>query len=252
MQISATSGLSAAAALKALFQPQQSSGQQMPSAGQSVPSGGASATMSGFAGPQMSAGTMGGFMSLQGGPPPGPPPGGGKSAADVSSDIMSSLDTDGDGTISLEEAQANGNSDAATAFSQLDTNGDGKIDTNELTSAVQSAHDEMASAQDSNGAQGMSGAHHGKHHHHASGTDLVSALMEQGDSDSSGGLSQDEVNSLLGKTSDQTQAGFSALDSDGDGQLSVSELASAISKYMQTRLSDMASQTQTSAAAVTA
>ncbi|MFT3727273.1 MAG: EF-hand domain-containing protein [Terricaulis sp.] len=216
-----------------------------------MPSTSASAAMQGFAGPQMSDGTMGAFMSLQGGPPPGPPPGG-MSVSDVSSDIMSSLDTDGDGSISLEEAQANGNSDAASAFSALDTNGDGKIDTDELTSAVQSAHDEMASTQDAS-AQSTDGVHHGRHHHHASATDLVSGIMDAADSDSSGGLSLDEVSSALGVSSSDAQSGFSALDSDGDGQLSVSELTSAISKYMQTRLTDMAQQSATSStAAVTA
>ena len=213
----------------------------MPSAGQSVPSSSANAVMQGFNGPQVSSGTMGGFMSLQGGPPPGPP-----SAADVASNIMSSLDTDGDGSISLSEAEANGNADAANAFSALDTNGDGKIDSDELTSAVQSAHDELASAQ-SDGAQASGGVRHGRHHHHASATDLAAGIMDQADADSSGGLSLDEVSSALGVSSDDAKAGFSALDSNGDGQLSVSELTSAISQYMQSRFADTASAVQSTA-----
>jgi Ca2+-binding EF-hand superfamily protein len=184
---------------------------------------------------------MSGFMSLQTAP----------TASSVANDIMSSLDTNGDGFISLAEAQANGNSDAANAFSALDSNGDGSIDANELTSAVQSAHDELASAQSAN-AQGPSGAHHGRHHHHASSTDLVSGIMDAADSDSSGGLSLDEVSSALGVTDADAQSGFSALDADGDGTLSVSELTSAIDKYMQARLSDSTQQAQTSTAAITA
>lgn len=243
MQTSGISGLSAAAALQALFQPQQKTGQQVPSAGQSVPSGGACAANSNMAGPPMADSTMSGFMSLQTAP----------TASNVANDIMSSLDTNGDGVISLEEAQANGNGDAASAFAQLDSNGDGSIDADELTSAVQSAHDELASAQSSGGTQGAGAAHHGRHHHHASATDLVSGIMDAADSDGSGGLSLDEVSSVLGTSSSDAQSGFSALDSNGDGQLSVSELTSAISKYMQTRLTDMASSAQTNAtAAVTA
>ena len=190
----------------------------------------------------MAASTMSGFMSLQTAP----------TASSIAGDIMSSLDTDGDGAISRSEAEAAGSSDAASAFSALDANGDGGIDTDELTSAVQRAHDERASVQ-SAGAQGSGGAHHGRHHHHAAATDLVSGIMDAADSDSSGGLSLDEVSSALGTSSSGAQSGFSALDSDGDGQLSVSELTSAISKYMQTRLTDMTQQAQSnSAAAVTA
>jgi Ca2+-binding EF-hand superfamily protein len=198
-----------------------------------------------MAGPPMADSTMSGFMSLQTAPP---------TASDMASKLMSMLDSDGDGSISATEASASGGSDAASAFSALDTNGDGQISADELTSAVQDATSELANAQGSDGqsAQGPGAAHHGRHHHHGSATDLASGIMDAGDSDSSGGLSLDEVSSALGTSSSDTQSGFSALDSDGNGQLSVSELTSAISKYMQTRLTDMAQQSQTSTAAVTA
>jgi Ca2+-binding EF-hand superfamily protein len=197
--------------------------------------------MQGFAGPQLSDGTMGGFMSLQGGGASGPP-----SAADVASQLMSMLDANGDGSISLSEAEASGNADAASAFAALDTNGDGKIDASELAAAVQSAGQEMASA------QGAGGAHHHHHHHHVSASDEASSIMSAVDADGSGGLSLDEVSSALGVSNSDAQAGFSALDTDGDGQLSLSELTTAIEKYSQAGFSDAAQQAQNTTASVTA
>jgi Ca2+-binding EF-hand superfamily protein len=242
MQTSGITGLSAAAALRALFQPQQNSGQQVPTSGQTVPSASSGAVMQGFAGPQISDGTMGGFMSLQGGNASAAA-GGPASADDIASQLMSMLDANGDGSISLSEAEASGNSDAASAFAALDTNGDGKIDSSELAAAVQSAGQEMASA------QGAGGVHHHHHHHHVSASDAASSIMSAVDTDSSGGLSLDEVSSALGVSNSDAQAGFSALDTNGDGQLSLGELTAAIEKYTQSRFSDYAQQAQNSTTA---
>lgn len=83
-------------------------------------------------GAQESGGAQGAF-----GPPP-PPPGEGKSAADM----MSEMDTDGDGSVSSDELKAFGEahgpklSDAASkaeeAFASADTDGDGKLSTEEF------------------------------------------------------------------------------------------------------------------------
>jgi Ca2+-binding EF-hand superfamily protein len=221
MQISGTTNNSAAWALRQLFQPQQSAGQQTSGAGQSLPSGSpAAAALSGMSGPQMAPQTMSGFMSIQGGPP---------SASDIASQMMSSLDTNGDGVISQDEAQATGNQNAAQAFATLDTNGDGSISQDELTNAVQ-----------------QSGPHRGHHHHKgASAGDAASALMNALDTDGQSGLSLNEVTAAVGGegSSNAIQSGFSALDTDGNGTLSVSELTSAINSYMQSRLADGAQQT---------
>ena len=222
MQISGTTSNSAAWALRQLFQPQQSAGQQTSGAGQSLPSGSpAAAALSGMSGPQMAPQTMSGFMSIQGGPP---------SASDIASQMMSSLDTNGDGVISEDEAQATGRQNASQAFAALDTNGDGSISQDELTSAVQ-----------------QSGPHRGHHYHHkgASAGDAAGALMNALDTDGQSGLSLNEVTAAVGgdASSNAIQSGFSALDTDGNGTLSVSELTSAINSYIQSRLADGAQQT---------
>jgi Ca2+-binding EF-hand superfamily protein len=219
MQISGTSSNSAAWALRQLFQTQQSAGQQTSGAGQSLPSNSpAAAALGGMSGPQMAPQTMSGFMSIQGGPP---------SAPDIAAQMISSLDTNGDGVISQDEAQATGNQNAAQAFATLDANGDGSISQDELTSAVQ-----------------QSGPHRGHHRHKgASASDAASALMNALNTDGQDGLSLDEVTAAVGgdAPSNPIQSGFSALDADGDGTLSVSELTSAINRYEQTRLSEGAS-----------
>lgn len=83
---------------------------------------------------QESGGAQGAF-----GPPP-PPPGEGKSA----SDMMSEMDTDGDGSVSAAELKAFGetrgpkSSDASSkaeeAFAAADTDGDGKLSSTEFES----------------------------------------------------------------------------------------------------------------------
>jgi Ca2+-binding EF-hand superfamily protein len=83
-------------------------------------------------GAQESGGAQGAF-----GPPP-PPPGEGKSAADM----MSEMDTDGDGSVSSDELKAFGEahgpksseraSKAEEAFASADTDGDGKLSSTEF------------------------------------------------------------------------------------------------------------------------
>lgn len=168
----------------------------------------------------MSPQTLSGFMSIQSGPP---------SASDIAAQMMSSLDTNGDGVISQDEAQATGSANAAQAFATLDTNGDGSISQDELTNAVQ-----------------QSGKHHHGHHRHAgsasSSGDAANALIQALDTDGQAGLSLGEVATAVGgdASTDAISRGFSALDANGDGSLSVSELTSAINSYMQARNSQNA------------
>jgi Ca2+-binding EF-hand superfamily protein len=222
MQVSGTTNNSAAWALRQLFQQQQTNGQQTQDAGQSLPSSSpAAAALSNMSGPQMSQGTMQGFMSLQTQPP---------SASDMATQLISSLDTNGDGVVSLEEAEAGGGANAAQAFQMLDANGDGSLSSDEVTNALQQA-----------------GPRHRGHHHHAKGAgssgDAANALMQALDTDGQDGLSLDEVTAAVGgdASTDAISRGFSALDANGDGTLSLSELTSAINSYMQARASQDAS-----------
>jgi Ca2+-binding EF-hand superfamily protein len=129
------------------------------------------------------------------------------SASSVAQQVISAADTSGDGTLSLGEVEtaiggdtASGTNAASQAFAQIDTNGDGQISQSELTNAL--------SAQDAaqNGTQGPQGAHH-HHHHHGGGGG--------GGGGASGQASTDLATQLLGAT-----------DTNGDGQLSLSELES--------------------------
>lgn len=93
----------------------------------------------------MSAVMLGSLIQIQGGqdgapsgpPPDGPPPGGPPEASEAASKMISDLDTDGDGVVSLEEASASGSDDAAAAFGILDADGDGLLTQGELTSTLE-------------------------------------------------------------------------------------------------------------------
>jgi Ca2+-binding EF-hand superfamily protein len=183
--------------------------QQPPTAGQDLPSdatstapsaASASTPTSATSADQFATDTLSSLLSAQEAPP---------SAANVASQVMSAVDTNGDGSLSLSEietalgADTSSGADASPiasaisqAFSQIDTNGDGEISANELTNALQ-AQNQAQGAQ-----QGPQGAHH--HHHHAHGggapssTDLASQLLGSADTDGDGTLSLSEIEGALG------------------------------------------------------
>ncbi|HVY90426.1 MAG TPA: EF-hand domain-containing protein [Hyphomonadaceae bacterium] len=228
MNVSATSGASAALMLQKLF---QSSGddtstsaasgaerQNLPGAnGQTCNAGGSGSA-------QMSGGTMTVMISMQMQAPP--------SASDIASNLVSGLDTDGDGKVSAEEInaafqQAGLSTDKVDdAVKALDTDGDGKLSSDELSKAVES---DMK-------------AHHGHHHHHAHGggkppeaSDVASSLLSSFDTDKDNGLSLSEITSALGKNSSEDDAFsqlFASLDQDGNGVLNADELTNAIQQRM--------------------
>ena len=84
-------------------------------------------------------------------------------ASQAASSLIQALDANGDGSLSLAEANsamggstgADSTSKAAQGFAKLDTNGDGQLSTDELTAAMQALEQSAQS----------SGAH-GRHHHH--------------------------------------------------------------------------------------
>jgi len=156
-------------------------------------------------------------------------------SAGVAGKIIGVADGDGDGTLSLNEvetalgADTTSGADALSqAFSGIDTNGDGQLSASELTTAL----DARKAAQ---------GAHHGHHAHHAhqaaaSSSDLAAQALGAADTDGDGQLSLSEIQKALGAAttagaSDVLSAAIGKLDANGDGLLSASELSAGIDAF---------------------
>jgi Ca2+-binding EF-hand superfamily protein len=245
MQISSTptayGGSEAQRLLNMLLQPQQ------PPSGQDLPSGdsttatpaattpAASQPTSTPSAAQFATNTLASLLSAQEAPP---------SSANVASQIMGVADSDGDGSLSLSEVEkalgadtttgADASSNAnplAQAFASIDTNGDGQVSAGELTNALDAQ-------------KATQGAHHGHHGHHAhmaqqapaNSSDLASQLLGSADSDGDGQLSLTELENALGTSasnsaSDMLTAAIGKLDTNGDGQLSQTELTAGIDAF---------------------
>lgn len=226
MQISSSSAASSSMALKALRDLFQTSTSE--STGQSLPS---------FV-------SETGGKSPPSGPPPGPPPasmnGGGfssdtmsallgsqesssSSSSSFSSKVIDAADTNGDGTVSLEELAASLSADStslADAFAKVDSDGDGQITASELDAGLKAK-----------------GPPHGGPPPPSS-ADIASDLLSSSDTDKTGSLSLSEVASALGKDSDDSglASAFSALDADGDGSLASDELTSGIQAMIEKQM----------------
>lgn len=227
MNVSQTSGSSAAWMLQRLF---QSSGetttsstvegagrQKMPGADDPKSNAG------GASGPMMSGKTMGAMVSMQMAPP---------SASDVASDLVSSLDSDGDGEVSAEEITAAfsaaglDTTNVASALSAIDTDSNGKLNTDELTTAI-------SSDMQAHGPKEPIGPPPGGPP--PSADESASGIFTAFDTDGDSGLSMDEILKAVNVDSDtdgSIASVFSSLDSDGDGQINLSELTSAIQQNM--------------------
>ena len=179
------------------------------------PSGGTNAA-------QFTSDTLSSLLSAQEAPP---------SSSDVAAKVINTADTNGDGSLSLDEIEkalgqdtTSGADALSQAFSKLDTNGDGQISADELSSAL-----------DAKKAAG--GAHHGHHAHHAhaaptSSADLASQVIGKADTNGDGALSADEIQTALGSNaSDSLTAAIGKLDTNADGQLSATELSAAIDAF---------------------
>lgn len=220
MNISGVSEGSSLWAIQKLFARVQETGQEMPGAGQK--SAGASAPpMQGFAGPQMSSDMMQTFCDIQE-----------QSGSDMASRLMSALDTDGDGNLSLEEATSADDADASKAFGALDADGDGALTLSELSTALESAGGPPPGGAPPGGpppggpppggAQG------------ASAEDDASKLVDALDTNGDGTVSLDEMLAQFGdEESEAATKAFATLDSDGDNAVSLQELTSAVSAYAQ-------------------
>ena len=225
MTVSQTSGSSAAWMLQRLFQSSgdndttrtaESAGRQkLP--GDNDPKSNAG----GAAAPMMSGKTMGAMVSMQMEPP---------SASDVASDLVSSLDTDGDGEVSAEEITAAfsaaglDSTNVASALSAIDTDKKGALNTDELTTAI-------ASDMQAHGPKGPKGPPPGGPPPGAD--EAASSILTAFDTDGDAGLSMDEILKAVNVDSDEDgsiSSVFSSLDADGDGQINLAELSSAMQK----------------------
>jgi hypothetical protein len=131
---------------------------------------------------------------------------------EIKSNDLGKLDTDRDGLVSREEAQAKpGLSDK---WSMLDRNADGQLDAGELAkveSKSHTGHDE-ASASTTRGTEEMPST---RHQEQAVGDDLVGELDQDGD----GLISQEEAEAEA-----QLSDNWDQLDRNRDGQLDAREL----------------------------
>jgi Ca2+-binding EF-hand superfamily protein len=141
--------------------------------------------------------------------------------------LISAMDSDGDGTVSQSEMESYIEKQGGTAaqgdalFAGLNQGGTGNLTQSTLASDLQQAQ--------STGA--MHGHHH--HHHHAApsadqvGNDLVSAM----DSDGSGAVDQSEFENFvtgLGGTTAQADSDFAALDPQDTGSVDAAQFSSAV------------------------
>lgn len=230
MNVSQTSGSSAALMLQRLFQSggdtttqstAESTGRQkLPGAG------GQSCNTSGAPAPSMSGETMGAMISMQMEAP---------SASDIASDLISGLDTDGDGEVSADEiatafsAAGLDTSTLDSALSAIDSDSNGSLNADELTTAI-------FSDMQSHGPKGPPpGGGPGGPPPRAD--EEASSILSAFDTDEDSGLDMDEILSALGMETDDEDgsvaSALASLDSDGDGQLSLAELTSALQQTMK-------------------
>ncbi|MDU8358710.1 XopAW family type III secretion system calcium-binding effector [Pseudomonas syringae group sp. J309-1] len=115
--------------------------------------------------------------------PPLPPSG--QPATDVAEDLLSALDTDGDGAINSDEltaglSSAGSTADSAQVFDALDTNKDGTVSLDELTASLQPQQPPAPPA---------------------SSLEASEQLFSSLDADGDGSISADELTSALTATS---------------------------------------------------
>ena len=237
MQISSTptayGGGEAQRLLNLLLQRQGSpTGQDLPGAGQAStaastpPAQPASSTSAA----QFTADTLSSLLSAQEAPP---------SNSDVAAKVIGTADTNGDGALSLDEVESalgqdttSGADALSQAFAKVDANGDGQLSAGELSSALDAQNSaSVAQNAPSENAQ-RAHAHHHAHHAASSSTDVASQMLGAVDGNGDGQLSASEIQAALGSSSsDSLTSAIGTLDTNGDGQLSASELSTAIDAF---------------------
>ncbi|WP_269515772.1 EF-hand domain-containing protein [Brevundimonas subvibrioides] len=132
------------------------------------------------------------------------------------SDVIDAADTNGDGTVSLDELAASLRADPASltdAFARVDGDDDGQITADELEAGLQAAH-----------------GHRGPPPPPPlSASDLASSILASSDTDGGGSLSLSEITASLGQDDSKGLSDvFAGLDTNGDGGLGVEELTTAV------------------------
>lgn len=234
MNVSQTSGSSAAWMLQRLFQTSEqtsttttaeSAGRQKLPGNESLKSnsGGASA-------PMMSSGTMSAMVSMQ---MEGP------EASDIASDLIDALDTDGDGEVSAEEISAAfasaglDDSNVASALGEIDTDASGALSADELTTAISSDMEAQGPKGPPPGGPPPGGPPSGGGG--MSSEETASTILDAFDTDDDSELSMDEILAALGQDEDSDgglSTIFASLDGDGDGSINANELSAVIKQQM--------------------
>ncbi len=148
------------------------------------------------------------------------------------SNLISAIDTDGDGSVSQSEMESyiegkgGTQAQADSLFSALNQGNTGNLTQTQLASDLQNAP----------GPNGM----HGHHHHHhgdqqqASAGGVASQLMQAMDSNSDGSISQSEMENFvtsIGGTASEADKDFSTLATQGSSGITTDQLTSAISAF---------------------
>jgi Ca2+-binding EF-hand superfamily protein len=227
MQVSSASSASAGLSLQALrdlFQTQsaESTGQNSPSEGLFSPHQGTSSSSPPSGPPPassasngLSSDTMSALLESQ------------ESAStgqDFISDLISDLDSDGDGGLSLTEVGTalgvSDTSEISDAFASLDTDSDGVMSAEELESGLQAMGPPPGGAPPGGAAP-------------ASAEETAETVFDAADTNEDGTVSLEELMaSLQEDDSSSISDTFAALDTDSDGGLSVDELTSAFKSMM--------------------
>lgn len=136
-------------------------------------------------------------------------------------------------------------SDAATRMiSDLDSDGDGSLTTSELSSSLEAMGPPPGGPP--RGGPPPGGPPPGG----GSSSDIASSIMSAVDSDDDSGISLSEITSATGtEENGETTSAFSSLDTDSDGKLSMSELTAALDKHLQTDASRFAANVEDAIAA---
>lgn len=150
------------------------------------------------------------------------------SASDPLSQLMSAMDTDGDGTVSETEMESyiqnqGGTKDQAdTLFTALNQGNTGNLTQATLSNDLQQAQ-----------AAPPPGGHH--HHHHMPSADQVgSDLLDAMDTNGDGSVDQSEFSSFMsqiGGSSTDATSDFAALDPNSTGSVSAADFSTAIKAF---------------------
>jgi Ca2+-binding EF-hand superfamily protein len=172
-----------------------------------------------------------------------------------------------------QTAATSGSDPVTQAFTSLDSNGDGSISQSELESAITNAggtsdqadsvyaalggtdqtgisQDQFATAAQAGAPPpGGPGGAHGHHHHHSGSSESASSIFNALDTNQDGSVSSDELSAALdGSTgtttstsstsTDGSSDAFSTIDSNGDGSVSQTELTRYLDNMQKQASSD--------------